>query len=131
MIKIIPKGEKKSKKAKWLPKDALQTAEKRTEVKDKGEKERYIYLNVEFQRTSRRYKEEFFGGQCKEIEENNRMGKTRGLFKKISDTQGTFGKLSSGYRTGKFSFHSNPKGKAMLKNAQTTTQLHSSHTLVK
>ena len=114
MIKIIPKGKKKSKKAKWLPKDALQTAEKRIEVKDKGEKERYIYLNVEFQRTSRRDKEEFFGGQCKEIEENNRMGKTRDLFKKISDTQGTFGKLSSGYRTGKvqFSFQSQRKGNA-------------------
>ena len=65
-----PQGEKKkSKKAKWLPKDALQTAEKRTEVKDKGEKERYIYLNVEFQRTSRRDKKEFFGDYCKEIEE--------------------------------------------------------------
>ena len=75
MIKIIPKGKKKkSKKAKWLPKDALQTAEKRTEVKDKGEKERYIYLNVEFQRISRRDKKAFLGDQCEEMQENNGIG---------------------------------------------------------
>ena len=84
-----PQG-KKSKKTKWLPKDALQATEKRSEVKDKGEKERYIYPNVEFQRMSRRDKKEFLGGQCKEIEENNRMGNTRDLFKKIRDTKGTF-----------------------------------------
>ena len=71
----------KSKKTKWLPKDALQATEKRSEVKDKGEKERYIYPNAEFQRMSRRDKKEFLGGQCKEIEENNRMGNTRDLFK--------------------------------------------------
>ena len=108
-----PQG-KKSKKTKWLPKDALQATEKRSEVKDKGEKERYIYPNVEFQRMSRRDKKEFLGGQCKEIEENNRMGNTRDLFKKIRDTKGTFGKLSSGHRTGKgqFSFQCQRKGNA-------------------
>ena len=89
MIKIIPK-KKKCKKAKWLSEGALQIVEKRREVKGKGEKERYIYLNAEFQRIARRDKKAFLSDQCKEIEENNRMGKTRDLFKKIRDTKGTF-----------------------------------------
>ena len=80
-IKTIPK-KKKSKKAKWLSEEALQIAEKRREAKGKGEKERYTHVNAEFQRT-RRYKKPFLSDQCKEIEENNRMGKTRNLFKKI------------------------------------------------
>ena len=82
--------KKKCKKAKWLSEEALQIAEKRTEAKGKGEKERYTHLNAEFQRIPRRDKEAFFSDQCKEIEENNRMGKTRDLFKKIRDTKGTF-----------------------------------------
>ena len=76
-------------KGKWLPEEALQIAEKRREVKGKGEKERYIHLNAEFQRIARRDKKAFLSDQCKEIEENNRMGKTRDLFKKIRDTKGT------------------------------------------
>ena len=82
--------EKKCKKAKWLSGEALQIAVKRREVKSKGGKERYKHLNVEFQRIARRNKKAFFSVQCKEIEENNRMGKTRDLFKKIRDTKGTF-----------------------------------------
>ena len=82
--------EKKCKKAKWLSGEALQIAVKRREAKGKGEKERYKHLNVEFQRIARRDKKAFLGDQCKEIEENNRMGKTRDLFKKIRDTKGTF-----------------------------------------
>ena len=89
MIKTIPK-KKKCKKAKWLSEKALQIAEKRREEKGKAEKERYTHLNAEFQRTARRDKKAFLSDQCKEIEENNRMGKTRDLFKKISDTKGTF-----------------------------------------
>ena len=77
-------------KAKWLSEEALQIAEKRREAKGKGEKERYTQLNAEFQRIGRRDKKAFLSDQCKEIEENNRMGKTRGLFKKIRDTKGTF-----------------------------------------
>ena len=77
-------------KAKWLSEKALQIAEKRREVKGKGEKERYTHLNAEFRRTARRDKKAFFSNQCKEIEESNRMGKTRELFKKIRDTKGTF-----------------------------------------
>ena len=88
-IKIIPK-KKKCKKAKWLSEEGLQIAMKRREVKGKGEKERYKHLNVEFQRIARRDKKDFLSGQCKEIEENNRMGKTRDPFKKIRDTKGTF-----------------------------------------
>ena len=87
-IKIIPM-EKKCKKAKWLSGEALQIAVKRREAKSKGEKERYKHLNAEFQRIARRDKV-FLNDQCKEIEENNRMGKTRDLFKKIRDTKGTF-----------------------------------------
>ena len=88
--------EKKCKKAKWLSGEALQIAVKRREAKSKGEKERYKHLNVEFQRIARRDKKAFFSDQCKEIEENNRMGKTRDLFKKIRDTKGTFhAKMSS------------------------------------
>ena len=88
-IKTIPK-KKKCKKAKWLFEDTLQIAEKRREAKDKGEKERYTHLNAELQRITRRDKKAFLGDQCKEIEENNRMGKTRDLFKKIRDTKGKF-----------------------------------------
>ncbi|WP_460499813.1 hypothetical protein, partial [Corynebacterium faecale] len=91
MIKTIPKKKKKKcKKAKWLSEEALKVAEKRREAKGKGEKERYIHLNAEFQRIARRDKKAFLSDQCKEIEENNRMGKTRDLFKKIRDTKGTF-----------------------------------------
>ena len=79
VIKTIPK-KKKCKKAKWLSEEALQIAEKRREAKGKGEEERYIHLNAEFQRTARRDKKAFLNNQCKEIEENNRMGKTRDLF---------------------------------------------------
>ena len=82
--------EKKCKKAKWLSEEALKIAVKRREVKSKGEKERYKHLNAEFQRIARRDKEAFLRDQCKEIEENSRMGKTRDLFKKIRDTKGTF-----------------------------------------
>ena len=88
-IKTIPKG-KKYKKAKWLSEEALQIALKRREVKSKGEKERYTHLNAEVQRIARRDKKAFLRDQCKQIEENNRMGKTRDLFKKIRDTKGTF-----------------------------------------
>ena len=87
-IKTIPM-EKKCKKAKWLFGEALQIAVKRREAKSKGEKERYKHLNAEFQRIARRDKKAFFNDQCKEIEEN-RMGKTGDLFKKIRDTKGTF-----------------------------------------
>ena len=88
-IKTIPK-KKKCKKAKWLSEEALQIAVKRREVKSKGEKERYTHLNAELQRIARRDKKGLLSDQCKEIEENNRMGKTRDLFKKIRDTKGTF-----------------------------------------
>ena len=87
MIKIIPK-KKKCKKAKWLSEEALQIAEKRREAKGKGEKERYTHLNSEFQRIAWRDKKAFLSDQCKEIEGNNRMGKTRDLFKKIRNTKG-------------------------------------------
>ena len=87
--KTIPK-KKKSKQAKWLSEEALQIAEKRREVKSKGVKERYTHLNAEFQRIARRDKKAFLSDQCKEIEENNGIGKTRDLFKKIRDTKGTF-----------------------------------------
>ena len=89
VIKISPK-KKKYKKAQWLSEEALQIAEKRREVKGKGEKERYTHLNAEFQRIARRDKKAFLSDLCKEIEGNNRMGKTRDLFKKIRDTKGTF-----------------------------------------
>ena len=89
MIKTIPK-KKKCKKAKWLSDKTLQIAEKRREAKSKGEKERYTHLNAEFLRIARREKKTFLSDQCKETEENNRMGKTRDLFKKIRDTRGTF-----------------------------------------
>ena len=88
-IKTIPM-EKKCKKAMWLSGEALQIAVKRREAKSKGGKERYKYLNAEFQRIARRDKKDFLSDQCKEIEENNRMGKTRDLFKKIRDSKGTF-----------------------------------------
>ena len=88
-VKKIPK-KKECKKAKWLSEEALQIAVKRREAKSKGEKERYIHLSTEFQRIARREKKAFLSDQFKEIEENNRMGKTRHLFKKIRDTKGTF-----------------------------------------
>ena len=88
MIKTIPK-KKKCKKAKWLSEEVLKIAEKR-DAKGKGEKERYTHLNAEFQRIARRDKKGFLCEQCKEIEENNRIRKTRDLFKKIRDTKGTF-----------------------------------------
>ena len=95
VIKTIPKN-KKCKKAKWLSEEALQIALKRRETKSKGERERYSHLNAEFQRIARRVKKPFLSDQCKEIEENTRMGKTRDLFKKIRDTKGTFhGKMGS------------------------------------
>ena len=87
VMKTIPK-KKKCKKAKWLFEEALQIAEKRREMKGKGEKERYTHLNAEFQ-IARRDKKGFLSDQCKETEEDNRMGKTRNLFKKIRDTKGT------------------------------------------
>ena len=89
VTKTISK-KKKCKKAKWLSEEALQIAEKRREVKGKGEKERYTHLNAEFQRIARRNKKAFLSDQCKEIEENNRMGKTRDYFKEIRDTKGSF-----------------------------------------
>ena len=89
MIKTIPK-KKKCKKAKWLSEETLQIAKKRREAKGKEEKERYTHLNAEFQRIARRDKKAFLGDQCKEVEENNRMGKTRVLVKKIRDAKGTF-----------------------------------------
>ena len=89
MIKTIPK-RKKCKEAKWLSEEGLQIAVRRRKAKGKGEKERYTHLNAEFQRTARRDKEAFLSDQCKEIEENNRMGKTKSLFKKIRDTKGIF-----------------------------------------
>ena len=88
-IKAIPK-EKKCRKPKWLSEEALQIAEKRREAKGKGERERYVHLNTEFQRIARRDKKAFLRDQCKEIEENNRIGKTRDFCKKIRDTKGTF-----------------------------------------
>ena len=88
VVKTIPK-KKKCKKAKWLPEEALEIAEKR-KAKGKGEKERYTHVNAEFQRIARRDKKAFFSDQCKEIEENNRMGKTRDLLKKIRNTKGIF-----------------------------------------
>ena len=89
VIKTIPK-KKKWKKAKWLSEEALQTAMKRREAKGKGEKERYTHLNAEFQRIARRDKKAFLSNQCKEIEENSRIVKTRDLVKKIRDTKGAF-----------------------------------------
>ena len=98
VTKTIPK-KKKCKKAKWLSEEALQLAVKRREVKGKGEKERYSHLNAEFQRIARRDKKAFLSDQCKEIEKNNRMGKTRDLFEKIRDTKGTFHAKMSTIRT--------------------------------
>ena len=89
MIKTILR-KKKCKKAKWLSETALQIVVKRREVKGKGEKKKYTHLTAAFQRIARRDKKTFLNNQCKETEENNRMGKTRDLFKKISDTKGTF-----------------------------------------
>ena len=88
-IKTIP-SEKKCKKAEWLYEQALQIAEKRKDMKGEGEKERYAHLNAEFQRIPRRDKKDFLSGQCTEIEENNRMGKIKYLFKKIRDTLSVF-----------------------------------------
>ena len=88
VIKIIPK-KKKCKKAKWLSEEVLQISQKRREARGKGEKKRYTHLNAEFQIIARKDKQAFLSDQCKEIEENNRMGKTRDPFKKIRDTKGT------------------------------------------
>ena len=102
VIKTIPK-KKKYKKAKWLSEKALPIAKKRRDAKGKGEKERYThsngYLNAEFQRIERRDKKAFFNDQCKEIEESNRMGKTRELFKKIRDSKGNFHVKMSSIKT--------------------------------
>ena len=89
VIKTMP-NKKKCKKVKWLSEEALQMAVKRKEAKGKGEKERYTHLNEEFRRIARRDKKAFLSDQCKEIKENNRMGKTSNLFKKIRDTKRTF-----------------------------------------
>ena len=89
VIKTIPK-KKKCKKAKWFSEETLQIAEKKREAKGKGEKERYTHLNAEFQRIARRDKKVFLSDQCKEIEKNNRVGKTRDLFQKIRDSKGPF-----------------------------------------
>ena len=89
-IKIIPMEKKYKKKSKWLSEEALQISVKRREVKSKGEKERYTHLNAEFHRIARRHKKAFLSDQCKDIEENNRLGKTRHLFKKIRDTKEHF-----------------------------------------
>ena len=89
MIKTIHK-KKKCKKAKWLSQEAFRIAEKRKEAKGKEEKERHTKLNTEFQRIAKRDRKTFLSDQCKEIEENNRIGKTKDLFKKIRDTKGTF-----------------------------------------
>ena len=98
MIKTIPK-KKRCKKAKWLSEEVLQIAERRREVKGKGEKEIYNHLNAEFQGIARRDKKAFLSDKCKETEENNRMGKTRDLVKEISDTKGTFHAKMGQYRT--------------------------------
>ena len=98
MIKTIPK-KKRCKKAKWLSEEVLQIAERRREVKGKGEKEIYNHLNAEFQGIARRDKKAFLSDKCNETEENNRMGKTRDLVKEISDTKGTFHAKMGQYRT--------------------------------
>ena len=98
-IKTIPK-KKKCKKAQWLSEEALQIAVKRIEAKSKGEKERYTHLDAEFQRIEMRDKKAFFSDQCKQIEENNRMGKTRDLVKKIRDTKGNIS-YKDGHNKGK------------------------------
>ena len=97
-MKSIPK-KKKCKKSKQLSEEALQIAEKRKGVKGKGQKERYAHLNAESQRIARRDKKDFLSDQCKEVEENNRMEKTRDLFKKIRDTKGTFHAKMGSIRT--------------------------------
>ena len=98
VIKTIPK-KKKCKKAKWLSEEALQIAVKRREAKGKGKKERYTHVNAEFQRMARKDKKTFLSDHCKEIEENNRVGKTRDLFKKIRATKGTFHAKMGSIRT--------------------------------
>ena len=104
VIKTVPK-KKKCKKAKWFSEEALQIAGERREAKDKGDKERYIYPNVEFQRKARRNKKVFLSDQCKEIEKNNRKGKTRDLFKKIRDRIGKTRDLFKKIRDTKGTFH--------------------------
>ena len=96
-VKTFPK-KKKCKKAKWLSEEALQTAVKRREAKGKGEKERYTHLSAEFQRIERRDKKAFLSDQCKDREENNRMGKTRALFKKIRDTNSCKDEFNKGQK---------------------------------
>ena len=100
-IKTIPK-KKKCIKAKWLSEEALKIAVKRREAKSKGEKERYTHLNADFQRIARRDKKAFLSNQCKEIEENNTMGKTRDLFKKIRDTKGTLNAMMGSIKDRKY-----------------------------
>ena len=143
VTKTIPKKNPRRQNGCLLLEEALQIAEEGREVKGKEERERYIQLKAEFQRTSRRDKKAFFNEQCKEIEENNRMGNTRDLFKKIGAIKGTFHgrmgmikhingkdlteveeiKLLSGHRTGKGQFSFQSQRKAMSKNVQTITQL--------
>ena len=108
--KTIPK-KKKCKKAKWLSKEAIQIAVKRREAKSKGEKERYSHLNAEFQRIAGRDKKAFLSDQCKEIEENNRMGKTRDLFKKIRDTKGRNISYTDGLNEGQKWYGPNRSGR--------------------
>ena len=108
--------EKKCKKAKWLSGEALQIAVKKREVKSKGEKERYKHLNAEFQRIARRDKKAFFSDECKEIEENNRMGKTRDLFKKIRDNKGTFHAKMGTIKDRTWNFPGGSDGKASTRN---------------
>ena len=112
-IKTIPR-KKKCKKAKWLSEEALQIAVKRRELKSKGEKERYKHLNAEFQKVARTDKKAYLSDQCKEIEENNRMGKTRDLFKKMRATKGTF--------------HANNKGPMHLTEAEDIKKRWQEHT---
>ena len=111
--------EKKCKKAKWLSGEALQIAVKRRAWKGKGEKERYIHLNAEFQRIARRDKKAFLRDQCKEIEKNNRTGKTRDLFKKIRDTKGTFHEKMGSIK--------DRNGMALTEADRKSTRLNSSH----
>ena len=151
MTKTIPKKNPRRQNGCLLLEEALEIAEERREVKGKEERERYIQLKAEFQRTSRRDKKAFFNEQCKEVEQNSRMGNTRDLFKKTGDIKGTFHgrigmikhrngkdlteveeiKLLSGHRTGKGQFSFQSQRRAMPKNVQTIIQLHSFHIRVK
>ena len=120
VIKTVP-PKKKCKKAKWLSEEALQIAKKRREAKGKGEKERYIDLNAEFQRIARRDKKTFLSDQCKEIEENNRMGKTRDLFKKIRVTNIS---CKDGHNKGQKQCGPNGEAEDIKKRWQENTELY-------